>query len=134
DSRPERGAIGRRLFGTRRTRRRGMRGAVAQRVHDDGTGGMVGVAAFAFTRSAPELDAGRSIARLPRAAKSRRARAARAHRRLHRFLRIDTSRDERRQADASGQSVAAELQMGPDRLSRPWIVDTRFRIAIPSSP
>ena len=40
-------------------------------------------------------------------------------RRLHGFLRRHPSRDERRQAVPAGQSAAAELQVCPDRLSRP---------------
>ena len=56
-------------------------------------------------------------------------RAARAHRRLHRLLHLDPSRDDRRQAVPPRQSAAAELQVGADRLSRPRLVDRRQRPA-----
>ena len=57
-------------------------------------------------------------AQLSGAARRRAIFIARANRRLHRFLHLDSSRHGGRPTDAAGQSVAAELPLDTDRL--PW--------------
>ena len=58
----------------------------------------------------------------PRADGRGRAAAARRGRRLHRLLRLDPPRDQRRQHVPARQPAAAQLQVGADRLPRPGVV------------
>ena len=89
----------------------------------------------------PAASAVAGVAHRQRAAKQRWSRAschrrdvddgtALPHRRLHRLLYEHPSRDGGRQAIPSGQSAAAQLPVGADRLSRTRIVNRRERQAI----
>src|SRR5581483_370756 len=51
-------------------------------------------------------------------------------RRLHGFLRLDSSRDRGGPAVPARQSAPAELQVGADRLSRQGLFHRRFRAAL----
>ena len=91
--------------------------------------------AAALSRAAPGRYAGRTRGAQARASAARADARERElllparDRRLHRLLRVDPPRDERRQHVPAGQSAAAELQVGADRLSRPRVVDRAERHA-----
>ena len=112
-----------------------MQGGDAERADGARAAGLVGAAGAAqraavcvSSRSAAPARAGRAV---PRADGGRGDADAGRDRRLHRFLRVDPSRHQRRIDDAAGQSAPAELQVRPDRLSRTRVVDRRERHADP---
>ncbi len=115
--------------------RRCVRGGDAERADGARAAGLVGAAGAAqraaacvSSRSAAPARAGRAVSRADGGGDDA---AAGGDRRLHRFLRVDPSRDQRRIDDAARQSAAAELQVRADRLSRPRVVDRRERHADP---
>ena len=131
DRRPNPRRGGGRFFVRRRCRGGGanVRGAADQSSHGARAASLVG---------APP----RAVARLER--RSRRpepasashahgaggGRPAGSHRRLHRFLRLDLPRHQRRPHVSAGQSADAELQIRARRLSQPDLVDHSERRAV----
>ncbi len=96
-----------------------------ERFHGTGAPRVAGAASCVVARPARGRAAGATLARHPRRAVRRRVPTARAGRRLHRLLHVDPPRDERRPVVSSGQSAAAELPLGADRLPRPEFVARR---------
>ncbi len=114
------------------THRASLRILVAEQADDARSGTLVAVAAriafFPSRRWRKRRKPG-SGPQAFAAAGGRRAFRAGGDRRLHRFLRLHPSRDERGQPVPARQSAAAELQVAAGRLSRARLVDCRQRDA-----